>query len=58
MVVFILADGRMIPNIEKLRKHLLREGAIDKEELNELIQETTKIFSKFDSALADDLCII
>ena len=41
-----IVDGRRVPNIEKLRKHLLREGQIEKEELLGLINEANKIFSK------------
>ena len=41
-----IEDGRTVPNIEKLRKHMLREGVLEKEELGELIGEATKIFSK------------
>lgn len=40
------ADGRSVPNIEKLRKHLLREGHINKEDLCDIIKEATKIFKK------------
>ena len=40
-------DGRRTPNIENLRKHLLREGHINKAELMELIAEATKILSRF-----------
>jgi len=40
-------DGRKVPNIEKLRKHLLREGRLEKVELVELVKEATKIFSKY-----------
>jgi len=31
----------MVPNMDVLRKHLLREGPIDKEHLFEIIREAT-----------------
>ena len=33
----VKSGGRTVPNMELLRKHLLREGHIDKPELIELI---------------------
>ena len=45
--MLVTGDGREVPNIEKLRKHLLREGHLDKTELVELIREAIKIFSKY-----------
>ena len=44
--IIVVADGREIPNIEKLREHMLREGQVDKVELVELIRESIKIFRK------------
>ena len=35
-----------MPQIEKLRKHLLREGRIEKPELVDLLKEVLKIFRK------------
>jgi hypothetical protein len=40
------SGGRLVPNMEVLRKHLLREGPIEKEHLCELIKELTGIMSK------------
>jgi len=40
------SGNKKVPNIEKLRKHLLREGHLEKEDLMELISEATKILSK------------
>ena len=36
-----------IPNMDLLRKHLLREGHIDKPELIEILGRTTKLMRKF-----------
>jgi len=38
--------GRIVPNMELLRKHLLREGHINKPELIDLIAAGVKIMSK------------
>jgi hypothetical protein len=40
------SGNRKVPNIDKLRKHLLREGHLEKEDLMDLIKEATKILSK------------
>ena len=40
------SGGKRKPNIEKIRKHLLREGHLDKPDLIDLVKEATKIFSK------------
>jgi len=40
---YLLLDGRRVPDIDRLRKHLLREGRINKSELIEIINEATKI---------------
>ena len=39
-------SNREIPNMTLLRKHLLREGPINKPELIEIISEAGKILSK------------
>lgn len=36
-----------IPNMDLLRKHLLREGHIDKPELIEMLGRTTKLMRKY-----------
>ena len=41
-----IVDGKRIPDIERLRKHLLREGRLAKAELIELVTEATKILKK------------
>lgn len=41
------SNGRLVPNMDLLRKHLLREGPIEKEHLIEIIKELTAIMSKF-----------
>ena len=46
-IFYVTGDGREVPNIEKLRKHLLREGHLEKAELTELIREAIKIFRKY-----------
>lgn len=40
------SDGRSVPNTELLRKHLLREGHINKNELIELLNSVTSILKK------------
>jgi serine/threonine-protein phosphatase 2B catalytic subunit len=40
------AGGRQVPNMDVLRKHLLREGRLEKKELVELIKEATSIMRK------------
>lgn len=40
------SGNREVPNIDDLRKHLLREGHINKKELLELISEASKIMRK------------
>ena len=40
------SDNRKVPNMDVLRKHLLREGHLNKPELVEIIQEATNILSK------------
>lgn len=40
------AGGRQVPNMDVLRKHLLREGRLEKKELVELIKEATAIMRK------------
>ena len=42
----LFLDGKRIPDIDRLRKHLLREGKINKSELTEIIGEATKILKK------------
>jgi hypothetical protein len=40
MLIFVfinLGDGKRVPQVDKLRKHLLREGHLDKTELVEII---------------------
>jgi len=44
--IWINKQGKKVPNIDKIRKHLLREGHLDKADLIDLIKEATKIFSK------------
>ena len=38
MLQIVKSGGRVVPNMELLRKHLLREGHINKPELMELIE--------------------
>ena len=45
-IFIFIGDGRVVPDTEFLRKHLLREGHINKPELGELLTEVTKILSK------------
>ena len=40
------SNNREVPDIDKLRKHLLREGRLEKKELMELIVGATNIMSK------------
>ena len=44
--LIIWIENKRKPNVDRLRKHLLREGHIAKKELVELIQEAVKIFKK------------
>ena len=46
LTLLFLTDGKRIPDIERLRKHLLREGRLAKPELLEIVQEATKILKK------------
>ena len=46
LLVIGKANNRMVPNIDLLRKHLLREGQIAKKDLLELITDVTKIMSR------------
>ena len=41
------SDNRKVPNMDVLRKHLLREGHLNKPELTEIISEATNILSKY-----------
>jgi hypothetical protein len=41
------SNGRLVPNMDVLRKHLLREGPVDKEHLMEIIREAAGFMSKF-----------
>ncbi len=45
------SNNREVPTPEVLRKHLLREGRLEKKELMELILGATNIMSKFASKL-------
>lgn len=40
------SNGRLVPNMDLLRKHLLREGPIEKEHLVEIIRDATSFLSK------------
>tara|TARA_B110000503_G_C7129073_1_gene406009 strand:+ start:451 stop:612 length:162 start_codon:yes stop_codon:yes gene_type:complete len=40
------SNNRRVPNMDVLRKHLLREGHLNKPELIEIIKEATNIMSK------------
>lgn len=40
------SNNRKVPNMDVLRKHLLREGHLDKAELLEIIKEANNILSK------------
>lgn len=40
------SNNREVPNLDILRKHLLREGRLEKKELMELILGATNIMSK------------
>ena len=40
------SNDRRVPNMDILRKHLLREGHLNKQELLEIIKDATKIMSK------------
>jgi len=40
------SNNRKVPNMDVLRKHLLREGHLNKPELLEIIKEATTIMSK------------
>ena len=53
-VNFVIAKsgGRRVPNMELLRKHLLREGHINKPELIELIAAAVGVMSKWQT----DIC--
>ena len=42
-----------MPNVDLLRKHLLREGPIDKEHLIEIIKEATEHLSKYSNQLSN-----
>jgi len=44
--IWTTKSGKRVPNIEKIRKHLLREGHLDKPDLVDLVKEATKVFSK------------
>ena len=41
------SQGRRVPNMEVLRKHMLREGHLNKPELCEIIEQATNILSKY-----------
>lgn len=41
------SNNREVPNLEMLRKHLLREGRLEKKELMEIVQGATNIMSKY-----------
>ena len=41
------SNNREVPNLEIVRKHLLREGGLEKKELMELIVGATTIMSKY-----------
>ena len=40
------SGNRQVPNIDVLRKHLLREGRLEKKELIEIIKTATQIMRK------------
>ena len=43
--------GKRTPRIDKIRKHLLREGRLDKPELIDLLKEAIKVFRKYYKAI-------
>ena len=47
--IWTVKGGKKVPNIDKIRKHLLREGHFEKPDLVDLVKEAAKIFSKFKS---------
>ena len=46
LVYIAKSNNRRVPNMDVLRKHLLREGHLDKAELLEIIKEAATILSK------------
>ena len=44
--IWTVVKGKKVPDIAKIRKHLLREGHFDKPDLVDLVKEASKIFSK------------
>ena len=61
LLILEKANGRKVPNMDVLRKHLLREGHLNKPELIEIITEATNILSKLrlsDSDLELDMLIL
>lgn len=47
ITIIFVGDGREIPDTEFLRKHLLREGHINKPELVDLLNRVTDILSTY-----------
>jgi len=50
LIVFIAigkSGGRSVPNMDVLRKHLLREGHLNKPEMMEIVQKGIEIMSKW-----------
>ena len=40
-------NNRLVPNIELLRSHFLREGLLSKNDLSVILKEVAKLFCKF-----------